>query len=295
MRAKNYILGAVLTTLIAVSSIALAQVSDPDSGNEAQPPVQPGSTAASSSAPAAPDRSQDPPPPDPVQALPQDPQNPPQPEYANPGSQIEDQAIETPSQTRIEWVPPEDAGSLAPPRGAAKRPGRPRKMLSDAGEASSWSDNGGMSAEALSERSPRRERPVDPLKRSDLTGLARTLGSLHALRVACGGRDDQTWRSRMATLLDMEAPSGGQLRDPLVDAFNAGFSVQGRGAAPCPGDARLQEANLAREGRRLSLQMAARYRPAAPAAAPAAQGEQDRSDRPALQPGNPADQKNVTP
>jgi uncharacterized protein (TIGR02301 family) len=144
---------------------------------------------------------------------------------------------------------------------------RPRRALNDAGAtgAIEWvTPPGATPAEqALIERAQRRERTLDPALRSELTRLSRTLGAMHALRVACAGREDQTWRSRMATLLDLEAPSGGAIRDPLVDAFNSGFQARSRGAGPCPADARAQEAALARDGRLVALGLAARYRPAA--------------------------------
>lgn len=116
--------------------------------------------------------------------------------------------------------------------------------------------------QALIAREPRRERAVDPARRGELAALSRVLGQLHALRVSCAGRDDQTWRSRMATLLDLEAPASGALREPLVAAFNAGFQSGGRGTATCPVNDRAAEARLAREGRALALALAARSRSA---------------------------------
>jgi uncharacterized protein (TIGR02301 family) len=143
---------------------------------------------------------------------------------------------------------------------------RPRRALSDAGASAAveWvaPRGGGAAEQALIDRAQRRERTVSPQMRGQLVQLSRTLGALHALRVACAGRDDQTWRSRMATLLDLEAPSGGSLRDPLVDGFNAGFQTHGRGAGPCAETARAQEAALSREGRVVALALAAHYRPA---------------------------------
>jgi uncharacterized protein (TIGR02301 family) len=151
---------------------------------------------------------------------------------------------------------------------AGAAPARRRPQLSDAGSPSPLEGAGNPSAadQALIAREPRLERDVEPAKRAELTGLARTLGALHALRVSCGGRDDQTWRSRMATLLDLEAPASGTLRDPLVVAFNGGFQAGGRGIATCPTDPRAAEARLARQGRQFALALAARYRPAPPPA-----------------------------
>lgn len=149
-------------------------------------------------------------------------------------------------------------------------PRRPRPQLSDAGDPPplAGASGTGHADQALIEREQRRDRPVDPAKRAELVGLAHTLGALHALRVSCDGRGDQTWRSRMATLLDLEAPASGTLRDPLVVAFNGGFQAGGRGIATCPQDPRTREASLARQGRQLALQLAARYRPPVAGAAP---------------------------
>ena len=92
--------------------------------------------------------------------------------------------------------------------------------------------------------------------------LSRIFGSLHALRISCVGNGDQTYRSKMATMLDLEAPSAEYIRDPLIIAFNSGFESYGQGQNPCPKDKDNKEASLAKEGRSLSLQMAAAYRTA---------------------------------
>jgi uncharacterized protein (TIGR02301 family) len=188
----------------------------------------------------------------------------------------EDAAVELPEDASVAWtasdVPVSEAaapGAISQP--APRRTGRPRIALSDAG-GSAWDDSA--ADRALIEREPRRERELDPVKRSKLTELSRLLGRMHALRVSCGSRDDQTWRSRMATLLDLEAPSGGNLRDPLVEAFNAGFQTGGRGTASCPPDQRAAEGALAAQGRRLALALAADYRAPAQVTAPAAAAAQ---------------------
>jgi uncharacterized protein (TIGR02301 family) len=185
---------------------------------------------------------------------------------------VEDAPIEVPDSARSDWAPdlnlealPQDVAP-APSRGF--RPSRPRKILNDAGENpmgnNSWNPSGSGNDSAVVARTNRRERPIDPIKRSELTKLSRIMGALHALRVSCAGRDDQTYRSRMATLLDLEAPSNGVLRDPLVDAFNGGFQAYGRGASACASDARAQEAALAKDGLQVARILSARYRPPPP-------------------------------
>lgn len=188
-------------------------------------------------------------------------------------SPVEDAPVDTSTTPQPQWAPDINLDALreaqqAPPSNN-KPSARPRKTLSDAGgnsyNTSNWSQ-AQADAELLS-RGQRRARPVDPAKRADLARLSRIMGALHALRVSCAGRDDQTYRSRMATLLDLEAPANGDLRDPLVDAFNGGFQTHGRGAGACPSDARAQEAALAKDGFTLARKFAASYRPAPKVAA----------------------------
>ena len=183
---------------------------------------------------------------------------------------VEDAPVDIPSGTQSDWAPDINLDAQNQSDVVASYPQRkskPRKVLSDAGEnmlgTGSWSSASTIaSAQAqLLARANRRERAVDPLKRSDLTKLSRVMGALHALRVSCSGRDDQTYRSRMATMLDLEAPDSGEFRDPLVDAFNGGFQAYGRGASACPADARVQEASLAKDGFGLARSMSVRYRP----------------------------------
>lgn len=183
---------------------------------------------------------------------------------------IEDAPIDVPTSGQADWAPDInlDAQNQADStEKTVQRKAKPRKILSDAGQnpngTNSWNAlaNADAAQAALLSRATRRERAIDPVKRSQLTRLARVMGALHALRVSCSGRDDQTYRSRMATMLDLEAPDSGGLRDPLVDSFNGGFQVYGRGASACPADARAQEAALAKDGFGLARTMSARYRP----------------------------------
>lgn len=171
------------------------------------------------------------------------------------------------------------AGAEAAGGGVAIASGPARRIPQLSGDSDSAMGSGSGAAttaeQALIAREPRRERPVDPARRGELVALSRVLGQLHALRVSCAGRDDQTWRSRMATLLDLEAPASGALREPLVAAFNAGFQTGGRGTVTCPVNYRAAEARLAREGRSLALALAARSRAASapgPGGAPSAPG-----------------------
>jgi len=182
-----------------------------------------------------------------------------------PSAMVEDAPIDIPQDTPSEWSPDlnQDAVGATPYRLV---PQKPRKALRNAegleSEDLGYSGNA-PDGQAIVPDNQRRARPVNPAKRADLTRLARVLGSLHALRVSCSGRQDQTYRSRMSTLLDLEAPDESALRDPLVDSFNAGFQAFGQGAATCPTDRSAQEAKLAKDGFRLAKQMAALNRPIA--------------------------------
>ncbi|KAF0112633.1 MAG: hypothetical protein FD163_1888 [Hyphomonadaceae bacterium] len=115
--------------------------------------------------------------------------------------------------------------------------------------------------QAIIAQTVHRRREIDPAKLSNLTELSRVFGALHALRVSCVGQQDQTFRSKMATMLDMEAPSANYIRDPLIIAFNSGFASGGRGEQTCPRDNEAREANLARVGRNISLAMVKFYSP----------------------------------
>jgi uncharacterized protein (TIGR02301 family) len=211
---------------------------------------------------------------------------------------VEDAPIDVAAESEPQWVPDinldalREAGKAVPSNNAPRA--RPRKTLSDASGGAYGTGNWNQvqaDAELLS-RQQRRARPVDPAKAADLTRLSRVMGALHALRVSCAGRDDQTYRSRMATLLDLEAPANGDLRDPLVDAFNGGFQTHGRGAGACPSDARAQEAVLAKDGLGLARKLGNAYRPNTKVAAsklpPATEPRQNAATRVAPAQGSKA-------
>ncbi len=113
--------------------------------------------------------------------------------------------------------------------------------------------------QAIIEKTPHRKREIDPLKRNDLIEISRILGSMHALRISCLGEGDQTYRSRMNSLLDIEAPSDVFIRDPLILSFNSGFQSQNSGNNPCPKNRDEIEIALAQKGRLLALKMANFY------------------------------------
>jgi uncharacterized protein (TIGR02301 family) len=267
MKTQHFLLTTCVSLLALGSVVAFAQNAPLESTNQAPPEA----VTAPTEAPAA------------VAPFPTPAQN-------APSDTIEDAPIDMPAQGQSDWAPDINLDTLPPASkkasGYVQKP-KPRKSLSDAGETvlgtGSWSQsNAALNAQAdLMARAQRRERATDPRKRADLTKLSRVMGALHALRVSCAGRDDQTYRSRMATLLDLEAPGNGDLRDPLVDAFNGGFQAYGRGASACPSDARAQEANLAKDGYMTARALGARYRPAPKVAAALPPATQPRQNAPA--------------
>ena len=245
MRFNFFAITGCVSAIALISVVAFAQVAPDEAPRESSVPGPPQQIA-----------------PDPAPSDPDDitPDTPP----------VEDAPVDVPANPQSEWAPDinldaqEDADMDT---GMLRPKAKPRKILSDVGEnvlgTGGWSapSNHYAAHAKLLSRESRRARAIDPIKRSNLTKLSRIMGALHALRVSCAGREDQTYRSRMATMLDLEAPDNGALRDPLVDAFNSGFQAYGRGAGACPADARAQEASLAKDGYAVARIMSARYRP----------------------------------
>lgn len=141
---------------------------------------------------------------------------------------------------------------------------KPKKkvMLEDYGQTDAqlpfWTEEEAEN-QAIIEKTPHRKREIDPLKRNDLMEISRILGAMHALRIACEGEGDQTYRSRMNSLLDIEAPSDIFIRDPLIISFNSGFQSHNGGNIDCPKNKEVTEVALAQKGRILSLKMADFY------------------------------------
>lgn len=84
-----------------------------------------------------------------------------------------------------------------------------------------------------------------------LIEMADILGQAHAIRTACNGEGDQTWRAYMMEMMSIEAPSGSR-RSELTRAFNQGYRSQSRRARSCTADLAATEAQLAERGRMLA-------------------------------------------
>lgn len=93
---------------------------------------------------------------------------------------------------------------------------------------------------------------------SSLTDLASILGEAHAVRAACNGEGDQTWRNYMLDLLDYEAPAGAR-RSALTSAFNRGYRAQRGRMDGCTSNAPQLEAAIAARGRQLTEAIAQTY------------------------------------
>ncbi len=104
----------------------------------------------------------------------------------------------------------------------------------------------------------------DPDYFRDTADLATTLGSAHAIRVRCNGRNDQYWRRYMTDMLSYEAPNRGNLRSSLVSNFNNAFSDASREYQTCDNRAVEAEARFARHGQELATRMATHYFPKKP-------------------------------
>jgi len=85
-------------------------------------------------------------------------------------------------------------------------------------------------APALARDKPAIQRPPDTTR--NRLFLADTLGAMHYLTITCSGRLDQSWRERMAEMLQLE-PLSAYEREDLVAAFNHGFRQQKREFPRC--------------------------------------------------------------
>ena len=92
-----------------------------------------------------------------------------------------------------------------------------------------------------------------------LVELADLLGRAHAIRSACNGDSDQTWRNYMFNMLAIEAPGGSPRKSALTSAFNKGFRDQAARSGRCTADSQREEAQIAARGRVLAETVAGTY------------------------------------
>lgn len=89
--------------------------------------------------------------------------------------------------------------------------------------------------------------------------LAELLGEMHALNYHCRTADQQTWRSRMQQMLDLEAPEAGAYRDRLTQRFNRGFNHYTPRSVRCGGEAEMQLQTLRARARALAENLRQNY------------------------------------
>jgi uncharacterized protein (TIGR02301 family) len=93
-----------------------------------------------------------------------------------------------------------------------------------------------------------------PDQRQALVDLAYVLGEAHALRQACEGTNDQTWRVRMSRMVEVEAPEEA-LRRRMVESFNAGFMTRQAEHPTCGPQIPEAERATAERGRALARRL----------------------------------------
>ena len=101
---------------------------------------------------------------------------------------------------------------------------------------------------------PPEQRP--PEQRQAVIDLAYVLGESHALHRACAGDQDNTWRARMARLIQAEGADGAY-KQRLTESFNAGFVAQHAEFPTCTRKSQAEERSAAERGRQLARRLAA--------------------------------------
>lgn len=101
------------------------------------------------------------------------------------------------------------------------------------------------------------EPPPSPYE-PQLLELAEIMGSLAYLRTLCAGKEAQTWRERMAALIEAEGRTPA-VRERLTGAFNRGFRAYAPTHRHCTEGSEEAAARLAAEGQKLSRALAGRY------------------------------------
>ena len=101
------------------------------------------------------------------------------------------------------------------------------------------------------------DAPAAPYEAQTLR-LSEILGGLAFLRDLCAAGDGDDWRSKMAALLDAEAPTGPR-RDKYVSAFNRGFRGYELTYRSCTPNARAAIARYLDEASRIAADLAYRY------------------------------------
>jgi len=88
-----------------------------------------------------------------------------------------------------------------------------------------------------------------------LVRLAEIMGSLYHLRDVCGRSEGDLWRKNLQRLMETEDPPQ-DTRGRMVAGFNQSYEQQRRSHSRCSGAATDEITRLAREGERLTNQLA---------------------------------------
>jgi uncharacterized protein (TIGR02301 family) len=99
-----------------------------------------------------------------------------------------------------------------------------------------------------------------PQQRQRVIDLAYVLGEANALHRVCAGTEDNTWRGRMARLMQVEAADAA-FRARLTASFNAGFLARNAEFAVCTDKSALAERTVAERGRELARALGAAVSP----------------------------------
>jgi uncharacterized protein (TIGR02301 family) len=94
-----------------------------------------------------------------------------------------------------------------------------------------------------------------PDQRQALVDLAYVLGEAHALRQACAGIKDQTFRLKMNRMIEVEQPEEIERRR-LVERFNAGFMTRQAEYPACGPAVENARRATAERGERLARRLA---------------------------------------
>ncbi|MFD1702834.1 TIGR02301 family protein [Methylopila henanensis] len=104
---------------------------------------------------------------------------------------------------------------------------------------------------------PQQPQAAPPYERQ-LLRLSEMLGALHHLRSVCSATDANTWRDRMAALIEAEAPAPDR-RDRLAGAFNDSYRAWARSYRACTPAAELAVRRFLDETSQLVADVNERY------------------------------------
>ena len=148
--------------------------------------------------------------------------------------------------------PPRPARDV--PRAERKKPPRPQKREA----ARTGAAAPAAASPAAAKPSPSGPDAPPPPYEPQMTRLTEVLGALSFLRDLCGDGDGDDWRTKMAALLNAEAPSGPR-RERLVASFNRGFRSYELTYRSCTPNAKTAITRYLDEASKISLDITYRF------------------------------------